>query len=114
MTRQETFNTVKEHLLRQNAKSQCPNPEWREGDLMCAYRGEGGRRCAAGCLIPDTLYRRGMEGKTSFTLRKLFEELGHNVELVDRLQQCHDSVPVEDWAAKLRDIAEVEGLDYGS
>ena len=50
-TSQEVFDVVAKHLLTQNAKSM--DDPW---DEMCAYRGENGRRCAVGALIPDDLY----------------------------------------------------------
>jgi len=28
----------------------------------CAYRGEGGRRCAVGIIMPDHVYKESMEG----------------------------------------------------
>lgn len=50
MTNQEIFDTVATHLLRQNARSMGPRTDPRFGTLSrgCAYRGDGGLRCAIG------------------------------------------------------------------
>lgn len=41
---------IMEHLTQQNAKSTFP------ANVNCAYRGEGGKMCAVGCLITDEVY----------------------------------------------------------
>lgn len=50
MTKQEIFNTVCEHLVQQGGRSTVPNSS---GYMQCAYRGEDGRKCAAGVLLKD-------------------------------------------------------------
>ncbi len=58
-TPQEVYDYVAAHLLTQNAKAQ--------GEIGsangCLYRAPEGRKCAAGCLIPDDLYTPAMEGR---------------------------------------------------
>ena len=60
MTLQEIYDKVVNHLRTQNAKSLsfvCDTDE----HASCAYRGDGGLKCAAGCLITDELYDNNME-----------------------------------------------------
>lgn len=58
---QDIYNTVRTHLLTQNAKSMRPS-RLPAGDPQCAYRGSGGMKCAVGVLIPDEKYSPSMEG----------------------------------------------------
>lgn len=85
MTKQEMFDKVAEHLLKQGG------PAW---DNMCMYRAPNGRKCAAGCLIPDNLYRKEWEGLAADCLRdkddrypldKLFDG-----GFARKLQNAHD------------------------
>lgn len=52
-SRQETFDIVVAHLVKQGVQS-------KRGGL-CMYRGPGGTKCAAGILIPDDAYDARME-----------------------------------------------------
>jgi hypothetical protein len=55
MTKQEIFDTVALHLIKQGKKS--------VNDIgRCLYRSPEGLKCAIGCLIPDEVYQRSMEG----------------------------------------------------
>lgn len=54
LTRREVFDKVKAHLLAQGKVSVS------DGD--CAYRGDDGLMCAAGCLIGDEDYSAEIEG----------------------------------------------------
>lgn len=55
LTLRQIFDTVKTHLLTQRVRA-------LDSDGMCLYRGEGGKRCAVGCLIPDEAYSESLEG----------------------------------------------------
>ena len=94
MTAQEIFDKVAAHLLTQRKPSLLCG-------IGCAYRGEGGLKCAAGCLIPDEEYSPEMEGRNWHTLasrdsvyRGVAEKIGH-VPLVVALQLVHDGV--DNW-----------------
>lgn len=104
-SKQQTFNTVKEHLLKQNQP--CVDDIFN-----CKYR-HNGLKCAAGCLIPDDKYDPLMEDKTVdnkyFTDEDFF---GHDKQLVLHLQDIHDHYSVKDWEKELRLLAEDEGLLY--
>ena len=52
MNKQEIFNTAVKHLRIQNAKS--INKFYNQ----CKYYGDGGRKCAIGCLISDEEYNQ--------------------------------------------------------
>ena len=117
MNHREIFDRVKTHLLTQNAKSMS--------DGRCAYRGDGGRTCALGCLIPDEKYSRKFEGlsPTAYvnadaladsarrpfadqTLTKVLQEetgasSGEDVTWLRRLQYIHDQTPVQEWETAL-------------
>lgn len=51
------ISTMAAHLAKQRGQSMVN----RLGGV-CAYRGVSGRRCAVGCLIPDEIYDRDIEG----------------------------------------------------
>jgi hypothetical protein len=93
-TKQEVFDQVAKHLLTQNARStkmQC-----------CSYRGVGGLKCAAGCLIADSEYDHDMEGSDWLTLVKDNIVPKNHVQLISRLQDIHDIFPVESWESTLQ------------
>lgn len=94
---QDVFNQVATHLLTQNA------PSIR--GLGCAYRGEGGMKCAAGCLIADEEYDVGME---MLTWEGLSDQDGFpkgHQRLIQALQNVHDSHRVSEWREQLQKIA---------
>lgn len=90
MNKQEIFDKVSTHLATQGRRA-------RSGDDICVYRNSSGLSCAAGCLIPNELYDRGMEGDTINNLveryPKLKEYLGEeNIEMIHDLQHIHDTL----------------------
>ena len=118
MTDQEVFDKVVTHLLSMKEMSAV--------DGSCAYRGQGGAQCAVGCLIPDEVYTRKMEGHTVDTLLDLFETapikwFRDHLRLLTNLQGVHDGY--RSWNLpdgglntigrnKLRGIAREAGLHY--
>lgn len=105
-TTQETFDTVVTHLRTQG--SRCSSDS---GD--CMYRLDG-RKCAAGCLIPDDRYSPDMEGTTVLysDVGDLLAELGHDMALVDELQTLHDRTDPAEWEEGFGRIAGRFGLVY--
>lgn len=123
MNHQQIFDKVAAHLLKQNVRSTSSE---RHG--YCQYRGDGGMMCAAGCLIPDDLYKPELEGKT-VTEENIFQVLvkagmasedeadrdedddsispaeGSRLDLILRLQEIHDDCDVYDWPEKLAALA---------
>ena len=85
---------------------------------VCAYRGQGGRKCAAGVHIPDEAYVPGME---MLHMADIFRPLGFDhgqLLLLTALRRAHDTstanqhgtdyatMPFKDTFPKsLRDVA---------
>lgn len=91
MEAQEIFDTVATHLFVQGRRATSPG-----NDLMCAYRGEGGAKCAVGVLIPDEIYDEMMEGRTVSGLvgsahYALPDWMIEAQELLKDLQNVHDT-----------------------
>lgn len=109
MTDQDIFDTVAQHLLTQNRRSTL--------GAMCEYRGADGLKCAVGCLIPDELYLREMEGYTATDSRvkpALVSALGRSrdipMALLVALQKCHDMYEPHQWREQLKAIAKSHNL----
>lgn len=101
------FDFVRAHLLKQNAKSL-----WGEGHVpTCAYRDGNGLSCAVGCLIPDSNYSDAMEGKDVWQVLYLYPEVlgfkatDHERALLSELQSIHDGYDLNEWPAKLENLA---------
>lgn len=102
-TAQQVFDQVARHLLTQMKRS-------LDGAEDCVYRGDGGLRCAAGCLISDAEYRPGMEGHSWFGLveSKLAPE--QHRDLISDLQHLHDTNAPQHWKEELHRTARLCGL----
>jgi hypothetical protein len=57
-TRQQMFDFMLNHLRNQGG----PSVDEDFGDSACMYRGNNGRMCAIGCMIPDRLHNPKLEG----------------------------------------------------
>lgn len=112
-TKQETFDIVARHLLKQGRRSWGPingvfeNYRYREGNL----------RCAAGVLIPDEVYKETFE---DLTAKGLCEKLGmdtfwgHDIRLVCLLQEVHDDYQSWDWRERLTKLGREKNLDISA
>lgn len=112
LNKQQVFDKVALHLLKQNARSLAKEASGGAAQGDCAYRGENGLMCAVGCLIPDDLYDPETEGTTASNiiacdvrLQVLFEPEVASYFFLDKLQNIHDVEPVQDWYFHLRDFA---------
>jgi hypothetical protein len=95
-TAQEVFDQCAVHLLTQNERS------LRTTTSACAYRGDTGLACAAGCLIGDIEY-----------IGRRFESFGWgrlvahgrvpeaHQHLIGGLQRIHDCYEVHQWRDEL-------------
>ncbi|MER9178914.1 hypothetical protein [Mesorhizobium sp. M0767] len=107
MKTQEIYDTVAKHLLAQGKRATTGQTSSYGGD-SCAYRGEGDTKCAAGCLIPDDLYKPDMEGDSVFhediltVMPTWFKE---NVNLIGALQNVHDNREPWEWRKALAYLA---------
>lgn len=94
LSKQEVFDKVAAHLLKQGEKS-------LDKDGECAYRGEGGRMCAIGALIPDSRYNQDLEGLSvdSVEVERLLSETVQLdcEEMLSALQDVHDNCSVDQW-----------------
>ena len=128
MTKQQIFNKVAKHLLKQGAKS--------ISGIVCAYRGDNKTRCAIGCLIPNRLYDKTIEGigasafsspvskytaddrtarryRTARRIGRALKLYPSQSGLLDALQDVHDNKSVDDWESALEEIADKYELDAG-
>jgi len=109
MTNQRLFDRVSKHLLKQGKKSIDPNG-------MCLYRDPRGLKCAIGCLIPDSRYYPGLEGKSIYTsaVMAAARYTKDQIKLVLELQNLHDAFIINSdcWPEKLAEIARNNGLTF--
>lgn len=110
MDKQEFFNKVVTHLLKQNKKSGVPG--------QCKYRTEmDGEvlRCAIGACIPDDIYDERMEDRGIAEIMAEFPEvrpyLSDDVRFMIQLQQIHDRSYPKYWRLHLRFVARDYGLE---
>lgn len=112
---QDAFDIALNGIRKQNYKRSLKKEDF------CAYRGKNGLRCALGHMIPNKLYKSGMEGLTpACSLFRDFPELGVYLENVDvglltNLQCAHDSyLTYEKWdyEDRMKEIAKDWGLTY--
>ena len=120
MNNQEMFDTVVTHLLTQKVRSEGPTPEAAKlrglmfNDNSCLYRGPGGLKCAAGCLIPDDKYSESMEALAVDGL-PFFNELCTTISqmmLLKKLQRIHDNDEPSNWEGYLRELANANNLQF--
>ena len=97
-TAQEVFDFVAHHLLTQNERSVSPL------GAECAYRGQNGLKCAAGCLIPDEIYDEDLEGQLWCNIKDIVDMKQH-AYLVTKLQYIHDEKDVNCWKHELTFLA---------
>ncbi|MFM1991312.1 MAG: hypothetical protein RJA99_4269 [Pseudomonadota bacterium] len=99
-TAQQVLDQVARHLLTQGATS------YGRGAIVCAYRSDGGWRCAAGCLIADDEYREDWEGQNWANLcREGLVPVTHRALILD-LQGLHDCAGPDTWERGLAVIAQ--------
>jgi hypothetical protein len=116
MNAQEIFDTVARHLMTQGAQALRKKPGLN--DETCAYRGDDGKKCAVGALIPDNIYVPEMDQGTDTSVRALLRRFPtelpayfyENTDLLDQLQDVHDDNPDGDFRYDLEHVAEGHGL----
>jgi hypothetical protein len=105
MTPQEVFDKVATHLLTQRSRA----VDRLGGD--CVYRAPDGTKCAIGCLIPDELYCRSLEGLSAQRIGiRLAEDLPWIAPVTESgllmaLQTVHDGRAVGAWPEYLNRVA---------
>lgn len=112
---QEIFNKVSNHLLTQNETSYTTNGS------SCAYRGNGGMKCAVGVLISDEFYDKNLEHTsvgTGAVDNAVAKSLGVNslsdeiVLFLGKLQSIHDHVGISSWKNRLEQLANDYNLKF--
>lgn len=106
-TAQQVFDQVVAHLKKQGRQSTLA------GIGQCAYRGEGGLKCAAGCLIADSEYDFDMDNADHDTNWMWMVSQGYasqyHATLISDLQGIHDSEGsasgVAEWVDPLMRVA---------
>jgi len=93
----------------------------------CVYRGKDGLRCGIGCLIPNRIYCKELEGGGIWAMYRgakrgarialkvidhLQVKVGSDVSFLSELQDIHDGKAVRVWAARLRDFAHRHDLEH--
>ena len=106
----DVFEYVKDHLLKQKARSINPNTD------ECLYRYDVGSghldvmQCAVGCLIKEEFYSDEFETKSvkdPWVYDAVYKSISYwkvNTVLLEKLQVIHDNVPVEDWEESLNEF----------
>lgn len=100
----EVFEQVKMHLLTQNKQSTI-------GHGLCAYRGNDGLKCAAGCLIGDDEYDETMERKSWSYFASKGRVPEKHVVIITELQEIHDNYPPFVWHDELTKTAIKHGFE---
>lgn len=76
--------------------------------MSCRYRNEDGNRCVVGAMIPDSEYKKGMEGETVYGLvNKNYIDVERDSRMADflrELQRAHDTSSQEDREERLSHI----------
>lgn len=108
-TAQEVFDQVAMHMLTQGEQSMDAD-RWG-----CMYRGDGGLKCAAGCLIADDEYRPEMEDLQWVAMAGGMEG-GMDIpedhcDLIMTLQGVHDMDNPLEWRERLVVVASNHQLD---
>ena len=118
MDRQKIFNTVFAHFVEQKVPS-CLGGT----GTICAYRGEGGKSCAIGYLIPDDLYHPSFEGMSVVSLLRVEDHLREFFQITNledlyflrELQETHDcclAQGMEVVCSAMKNIARRYGLNW--
>lgn len=102
-TEYDVIKQVGTHLLRQGTQSLSV-------DGMCMYRGERGRRCAAGCLISDGEYDSAFEFQSWEGLVVVGKVPSAHEKLIYKLQCIHDTEYAKNWPECLRHLCDERGL----
>jgi hypothetical protein len=107
LTVQEAFDKIVLHLATMDRRSRTHSYIHADGEV-CAYRGDDGRKCAIGALIPDELYDRSFDVDgmpvTDFRIEAVLDQVVEYDTTHDRrdamglfqaLQHIHDAE--ENW-----------------
>lgn len=74
------------------------------------YDEKTGRRCAVGCLMPLSFYKRGNEDIELDDLMYELEVTSNQQDFLEYLQEIHDSFKPSRWPERLRTLAKQNNL----
>lgn len=101
MTRQQIFDAVVEHFIKQGAPAVIQHGA---SEITCCYRTPDGLKCAIGALIPDELYTPEMEGAAALVVLRVYPLAGKavglsksNEKLFEALQEAHDAAATDTY-----------------
>lgn len=121
MDRQQIFQIVSDGLLAQGAMSTREIiSHGKRSVRMLAYRGDHGRKCAAGFLIPDILYKKEMEGHLfadrEFDAVRIFRgiSMADSTDFITHLQWVHDSCEPNLWREELAALGKRFSLEIST
>lgn len=94
-------------------------------ELVCAYRGDNGLKCAIGHVIPDSIYTADMEGRAVMEVYTMYPEFKtlltgegewevNMASFLEALQSVHDNYEPNKWDQALRDLADDFSLNTDS
>lgn len=102
MTYEQISEKIRDHLIEQRRPATTP------GGACMYHVNVGGKllMCAVGCLIPEYLYDRAMEGSTPasgdqggvklrIALRELYDSI--NIQMLKEWQNYHDGSAYGNW-----------------
>ena len=109
-TAQQVFTQVATHLLTQKHRSVIYTLDNGE---RCAYKGNNGLMCAAGCLIADDEYQPAMDaGNVNWygLRREGYVGTDSHTDLISDLQYVHDKIDTKGWEKELTKVAKSHRL----
>lgn len=108
-SKQETFDTMRKHLLRQKLRS----TDGTTDDAV--YIGADGRLDPVVSLLPN-IPRADFEecpyDCDEDPVKAWLEDAGHDVDVAYAVQDIHDCYDPEDWEDRLKDLAEELELKF--
>ena len=118
VNQQEIFDKVASHLITQGVQATY-RPLINQGDSYpsCAYRGDNGTMCAAGCLIPDEEYEKDFESLSwamvAYKIPSLASLTSADHGLISTLQGVHDWAGVWESIESLKNELRTVATNYG-
>jgi hypothetical protein len=116
-TTQKIFDYAYFFLLDQGGQSMRKSKN--SGASVCAYRGNEGRKCGAGCLLTDEEYNKNMEGLGwhGYSIDKYIpNRLTPFGRIISRIQKIHDywaqSANASDWSNHIKKEFGIAAKDF--
>ena len=108
-TAQQVFDQVAKHLLTQGKRATNGG-----GSTQCRSRTHDGLMCAAGCLMSEEEYSEGFENISfeALSFDGIQARRLRHYEMIQELQEIHDSVEPEDWPGEMKAFAVQRELEW--